>query len=124
MRVVKPNHLAGPHAEHDASGGPCIFPHERVYRARALLAYKKGEKPLPAESSEDRLIRPHGAEIGDVLVSESGRAAAPMASAVAVAARTKMERSKTIGFLLLSAPIRKVPNRVRAALQQAHIAMQ
>jgi hypothetical protein len=52
-------------AQHDASGVACIFPHERVD--------KKGEKPLPAESGEDRLVRPHGAEIGDVLVSEGRR---------------------------------------------------
>jgi hypothetical protein len=31
VQSVKPNHLAGPHAQHDASGGACIFPHVRVY---------------------------------------------------------------------------------------------
>jgi hypothetical protein len=60
VHVVKPNHLAGAQAQPDARGGvrrvrACIFPHERVYRARALLGHKKGEKTLPAEGGEDRL---------------------------------------------------------------------
>src|SRR4029079_3184225 len=75
---VETSHLAGSQTKPDARGTvrrvrACIFPHEGVYRARAAIGLKEGDNALPAEGGDERLIRPYGAEICDVLLGSSRR---------------------------------------------------